>query len=100
MRAVLVIVADVFREQSFQVAFIHGDNVIQQVPSAAFDPTLRDAVLPGTFESIQPHGSPDPRRIWTQRASYWRKREATLLVNDPLSLRDCASPFVVRIPIV
>src|SRR5882757_822530 len=29
MRAVLVVVADVFREQTFQMAFIHGNDVIQ-----------------------------------------------------------------------
>jgi len=45
-----VIVADVFGEQSLQMAFIHRNNVIQQVSSAAFNPTLRDAILPGTFE--------------------------------------------------
>jgi len=50
MRAVLVVVADVFRQQPFQMAFIHSDNMIQQVSSAAFDPTLRHPVLPGTLE--------------------------------------------------
>ena len=32
------------------MAFIHCDNVVQQVSSAAFDPTLRNPVLPGTLE--------------------------------------------------
>jgi hypothetical protein len=32
------------------MAFIHRDNVIQQVSSAAFDPTLRHTVLPGALE--------------------------------------------------
>ena len=50
MRAVFVVVADVFRKQSFQMAFVHGDDVIQQIPPTAFHPALRDAVLPGTFE--------------------------------------------------
>src|ERR1700674_3727815 len=50
MRAVLVVVADVFREQPPQMRFIHRDNMVQQVSSAAFDPTLRHTVLPGTFE--------------------------------------------------
>jgi hypothetical protein len=32
------------------MAFIHSDNVVQQVPSAASHPPLRDAILPGTPE--------------------------------------------------
>ncbi len=32
------------------MAFIHRDNVVQQVSSAAFDPTLGHTVLPGTLE--------------------------------------------------
>ncbi len=31
------------------MAFIHRDNVVQQVSSAAFDPTLGHTVLPGTL---------------------------------------------------
>ena len=50
MRAVFVVVADVFREQTFQMAFVHRDDVIQQISSAALDPTLRDSILPGTLE--------------------------------------------------
>jgi len=50
MRAVLVVVEDVFSEQPFQMTFIHCDNMIEQISSAAFDPTLRHTVLPGAFE--------------------------------------------------
>jgi len=56
MRAVLVVITDVFRKQAFQMAFIHGDNMVQQVSSATFDPTLRHTVLPGTLEG-GPHGA-------------------------------------------
>jgi len=49
MRAVVVVVADVFREQSPQLAFIDRDHVIRQIPPAAFDPTLGGAILPGAF---------------------------------------------------
>jgi len=45
MRAVLMVVTNILREQSLQMAFIHRDNVVQQISSAAFDPTLRYAVL-------------------------------------------------------
>ena len=51
MRMVLVVVADVFREQPFPMAFIHRDRMIPQVSSAAFDPTPRDTALPGTLEA-------------------------------------------------
>src|SRR5258706_2661794 len=50
MRAVLMLVANILREQSLEMPFIHRDNVVQQVSSAAFDPTLRHTVLPGTLE--------------------------------------------------
>ena len=41
MRAVLMVVTNILGEQSLQMAFIHRDNVVQQVVSATFDPTLR-----------------------------------------------------------
>jgi hypothetical protein len=56
MRSVRVVVTDVFREQSFQMAFIHGDHMIQRVTSATFDPTFHHAVLPGPRER-GPHGA-------------------------------------------
>src|SRR6266404_3819026 len=62
MRAVVVIVADIISEQTFQMAFIYRNDVIQQVSSAAFDPTLRHTILPGTFE-----GGPD--RTHAQRSN-------------------------------
>ena len=50
MRPVLMIVADIFGEQSLQMVFVHRDNVIQQVMAATLDPALRDTVLPRAFE--------------------------------------------------
>jgi hypothetical protein len=47
---VFVVVADVLREQTFQMAFLHGDDVIQQISSATFNLTLRYTVLPRAFE--------------------------------------------------
>jgi hypothetical protein len=35
MRAVFVVVAHVFREQSLQMPLVHGDDVIRQIPPAA-----------------------------------------------------------------
>jgi hypothetical protein len=49
-RAVLVVVADVLRKQTFQMAFIHGNDMIQQISSAALSPTLRYTILPRAFE--------------------------------------------------
>jgi hypothetical protein len=48
--SILVIVANIVREQSFQMAFVHRNNVVQQITAAAFDPTLCHAVLPRAFE--------------------------------------------------
>ena len=50
MRPVFVVVADVFREQTFQMVLIQGNDVIQQISSAAFSPTLRYTILPRACE--------------------------------------------------
>ena len=54
MCAILVVVGNVLAEQPFQVTFIEGNDVIQEVTAAAAHPALRDTVLPGTFEG-SPH---------------------------------------------
>jgi hypothetical protein len=50
MRAVLVIVANILREQAFQVAFVNSNDVIQEITPAAPYPTLCDSILPRTLE--------------------------------------------------
>src|SRR5215470_15849142 len=50
MCAVLVVIANVVEEKPPQVAFVHRNNVIQQLPPTAFDPALRHPVLPRTLE--------------------------------------------------
>jgi hypothetical protein len=45
-----MVVADVFRKQQFQMAFIDGNDVIQQFTAATANPALRDAILPRTLE--------------------------------------------------
>ena len=50
MRAVLVVIANIVEEKSPQMAFVHRNRVIQQLPPTAFDPALRHPVLPGTLE--------------------------------------------------
>jgi hypothetical protein len=44
MRAIFVVVGNVFTEQAFQVPFIERDDVIQQFSAAAAHPTLGDAI--------------------------------------------------------
>jgi hypothetical protein len=50
MRAVLMMVTNIFREQSLQMVFIQCNHVVQEVSSAASHPALRDAILPRTAE--------------------------------------------------
>ena len=61
MRAVLVIVTNVLREQSLQMAFVQCDDVIQQVTTTTADPALGHAILPRAFERsanrVYPQGS-------------------------------------------
>src|ERR1700693_1761494 len=48
VRAIVMIVADIISEQTTQVALTQSDHVIQQVTPAAFNPTLRNSILPRT----------------------------------------------------
>src|SRR3989475_7480381 len=61
MCAVLVVVANILREPSFQVAFVNCDDVIQEITPTTPYPTLCDSILPRTFERsaerIHPQGS-------------------------------------------
>ena len=46
--SVVVIIGNVLREESLQMALIQRDHVVEQVAAAASDPTLGDPILPGT----------------------------------------------------
>ena len=46
MRAVLVVVENILREQAFQVAFVNCNDVIQEITPATPYPTLCDSILP------------------------------------------------------
>ncbi len=50
MRAVLVVVTNILREQAFQVAFVNCNDVIQEITPATPYPTLCDSILPRTLE--------------------------------------------------
>src|SRR5258706_2155877 len=50
MRAVSVVLANIYSEQAFQVAFVHCNDVIQEITTAARYPTLCDSILPRTLE--------------------------------------------------
>src|ERR1700747_1524111 len=50
MRAVLVVVVNILREQACQVAFVNCDDVIQEITPATPYPTLCNSILPRTFE--------------------------------------------------
>ena len=55
MRAVLVMVGDVFGKQPLQVPLIESNDMVEQLAAAAPHPTLGDSILTGTFEG-GPHG--------------------------------------------
>src|SRR5260370_3521568 len=50
MCAILVVVANILREETFQVAFVNCNDVIQEITAATPYPTLCDSILPRTFE--------------------------------------------------
>jgi hypothetical protein len=61
MRTVLVVVANILREQTFQVALVNCDDVIQEITPATPYPTLCDSILPRTLkrgaDRTHPQGS-------------------------------------------
>ena len=48
MRAVFVIVTDVFTEKAFQMPLVEHDHMVKQVAPTTLHPALGDSVLPGT----------------------------------------------------
>lgn len=48
MRAVFVVIANVFRQQTLEMSLVYRNDVIR--PSAALHPTLGNAILPRIFE--------------------------------------------------
>ena len=51
MCPILVVVTDVLVHQTFQVAFVDNNHLVEQVPAAAADPARGDTVLPWTSEA-------------------------------------------------
>ena len=51
MSPVFVVIVDVVFQQSSQVPLVQNDHVVEQIPTHTSDPTLGDAVLPGTSKS-------------------------------------------------
>ena len=110
MRAVLVVVANIVEEKSPQMAFVHRNNVIQQLSPTAFDP-LRHPVLPWTLERgldrLNPERShcsgnlhsvlPVPVKDQKPRNRAKRKRLPQLLDN-PLARRALADVAVQDAP--
>ena len=60
MRSILMVIAEVLRKQPLQMPFVQRNHVIEEITSAAFHPTLSDAVLPRTLKR-GPEGS-EPER--------------------------------------
>src|ERR1700694_1570665 len=56
MRAILVIIADIFVHHAFQMALIENNHVVEQIPAAGAYPAFRNTVLPWTSEAC-PHWS-------------------------------------------
>jgi hypothetical protein len=45
--SVFVVVAEILKDDSPQMAFVEGNDVVQQVTPAAFHPSLGNSILPG-----------------------------------------------------
>jgi len=93
MRAVLVVVAEVFREEPFQMLFIECDDVVQQVAAAASYPALRYASFRkksewvGCSRSEQRPGPPSVLGIaveYEKPGSRIKRKCLPQLLDDPL----------------
>jgi hypothetical protein len=51
MSPVLVVIADVFVQQSSQVPLVQNDHMVKQLPTHTPNPSLGDAILPRTTKS-------------------------------------------------
>src|ERR1035441_5677602 len=51
MSPVFVIIAEVFFQQSSQMSLVQNDHMVEQLPTHTPNPTLGDAVLPGTAKN-------------------------------------------------
>ena len=51
MRAVVVVVTNILAHQPLHMTFIQRDHMVEQISAAGADPTLRNAILPGTSEA-------------------------------------------------
>jgi hypothetical protein len=45
MRSIFVVVTDVLTHQTFQMAFIQNDHMVEQIAAAVADPALGDTIL-------------------------------------------------------
>ena len=51
MRSVVVVVMNVLAHQTFQMALIENNHMIEQIPATVADPTLRNVILPRAPEA-------------------------------------------------
>ena len=51
MRSVVVVVMNVLAHQTFQMALIENNHMIEQIPATVADPTLRNVILPRATEA-------------------------------------------------
>jgi len=51
VRSVVMIIGDVFKEESLQMVLVQSNDVVEQIPSAAADPALSNTVLPRAPDS-------------------------------------------------
>ena len=50
MRAVIMVIRRVCGEKPLEMALVQGDDVVEQIASAAAHPAFRNSVLPGALD--------------------------------------------------
>jgi hypothetical protein len=98
--SIFVVVANIIREQPLQMPLVQHDDMIEQIAPATLDPSLRDTILPWTFER-GPH-SPDAQGSHCRKnfcsipaiavedqkpGSRFKRKRFPQLLSDPLARR-------------
>ena len=52
MSPVFVVIADIVGEDSFEVAFVQGDDMVKHVTPAGTHPALGNVILPGILQEV------------------------------------------------
>src|SRR5215471_21850069 len=85
MSSVLVIIANIFEAEPYQMSLVQRDHVIQHLTAYAPHPSFRHSVLPRTANARPDHF--DPTRFQKATHLAWRGQGLSKLLQNPIARR-------------